>query len=224
MNKTPTILYEDNHLIVAVKPSGILSQSDSSNTKDMLTLLKSYIKEKYNKPGNVFLGLIHRLDKDVCGVMVFGRTSKAASRLSEQVRTHKFDKKYFAVCKGILSIKEGKMEDYIKREEFRSIIGNEKNGKLSKLTYKVINEKNDKSLVDIHLETGRHHQIRVQFSSRNHPLLGDKKYYKEGNFSLALMCYQLSFYHPISKDFLTFKIPINDDGYFKDFYDKKTSL
>lgn len=213
----PKILYEDNHIIVAIKDVGILSQSDGSKNPDMLTLLKSYIKEKYNKPGNVYLGLVHRLDKEVCGVMVFARTSKAASRLSEQIRNHQFDKNYYAVCKGTFDNIEGEMVDYIKRNDFKSEISDEKNGKLSKLTYKVIKEYNNNSLVDIHLETGRHHQIRLQFSSRNHPLLGDKRYYKEGKYSIALMSYSLSFYHPTSKEFLNFKIPLSKDGYFGKF-------
>ena len=217
VSNIPKVLYEDNHLIVAVKKPGVLSQSDGSNNEDMLTLLKSYIKDKYNKPGNVYLGLVHRLDKEVSGVMVFARTSKAASRLSEQIRTLKFDKRYYAVCKGTFESKSGEMIDYIKRNEFRSDISNKKDGKLSKLTYCVLKEKDDSSLVDIHLETGRHHQIRVQFSSRNHPLLGDKRYYKEGKYGLALMAYSLSFYHPINKELLEFKIPIPGDGYFKSF-------
>ena len=218
VTNVPNILYEDNHLIVAVKPVNVLSQSDGSNTQDMLTLLKTYIKEKYNKPGNVFLGLVHRLDKEVSGVMVFARTSKAASRLSEQVRTHKFDKRYVAVCKGIFREKSGVMVDYLKRLNFKSEVSNSKEGKLAKLSYNVIAESDDLSLVDIHLQTGRHHQIRVQFSSRNHPLLGDKKYYKEGKFPLALMAYSLSFDHPISKETLSFNIPVFKQGYFKSFY------
>jgi len=143
VSNIPKVLYEDNHLIVAVKKPGVLSQSDGSNNEDMLTLLKSYIKDKYNKPGNVYLGLVHRLDKEVSGVMVFARTSKAASRLSEQIRTLKFDKRYYAVCKGTFESKSGEMIDYIKRNEFRSDISNEKDGKLSKLTYCVLKEKDD---------------------------------------------------------------------------------
>lgn len=214
---TPNILYEDNHLIVAIKPEGVLSQSDGSSNQDMLTLLKKYIKNKYNKPGNVYLGLVHRLDKEVSGVMVFAKTSKAASRLSEQIRTHKVTKCYYAVCKGTFKEKNGNMIDYIKRCEYKSEVSSEKEGKLAKLTYKVIDEKDNMSLVDIHLETGRHHQIRVQFSSRNHPLYGDKRYFKEGKFGLALMSYSLSFYHPISKELLTFEIPLSNRGYFKNF-------
>lgn len=217
VNSFPKILYEDNHLIVAIKDVGVLSQSDGSKNPDMLTMLKSYIKDKYNKPGNVYLGLVHRLDKEVSGVMVFARTSKAASRLSEQVRNHSFDKRYYAVCKGLFKDKTGEMVDYIKRNDFRSDISSEKDGKFSKLNFKVINGKDDKSLVDIHLETGRHHQIRVQFSSRNHPLLGDKRYYKEGKYPLALMAYSLSFYHPVSKEIMKFEIPIPKEGYFKMF-------
>ena len=195
-----TILYEDNHLLVALKEPFILSQSDGSNTPDMLTILKKYLKEKYNKPGNVYLGLVHRLDKEVGGVMVFAKTSKAASRLSEQVRLHKFEKYYLAVVKGI-----------VESDTYK-----DKMGKDAVLSFETLDVINNNSLVKINLLTGRHHQIRVQFSERGHYLLGDSRYGKKGKYSLALYAYHLAFYHPITKEKLVFE-NIPSDGYFSKF-------
>lgn len=207
------ILYEDNHLLVVEKPVGVLSQADSSNTLDMLTILKKYIKEKYNKPGNVYLGLVHRLDKNVGGVMVFAKTSKAAKRLSEEIRNKKVKKTYLAICKGIIK-EDGKYEDYLEREEYRSKISTKEKGKIATLTYKVLDTKENETLVKINLETGRHHQIRVQFSSHNYPLLGDDKYGTKGKYEVALYAYKLSFYHPTTKEKLEFTL-LPKEGYFK---------
>ena len=210
------ILYEDNHLLVVEKKVGVLSQSDGSNTPDMLTILKKYLKEKYNKPGNVYLGLVHRLDKNVGGVMVFAKTSKAARRLSEQIRNREFKKTYLAVCKGIIK-SDGKYQDYLKRVEYRSVVSNSKEGKLASLTYQVLDTKDNNTLVKINLETGRHHQIRVQFSYHNHPLLGDEKYGKKGKYPLALFAYKLEFNHPTTKERLCFTL-VPKEGYFKSWY------
>ena len=209
------ILYEDNHLLVVEKKVGVLSQSDGSNTYDMLTILKKYLKEKYHKPGNVYLGLVHRLDKNVGGVMVFAKTSKAASRLSEQIRNRDFKKTYLAVCKGIIE-SDGKYQDYLKRVEYRSEVTNSKDGKIAKLSYQVIKVKNNNTLLKINLETGRHHQIRVQFAYHNHPLLGDEKYGSKGRYPLALYAYRLEFTHPTTKERLNFSL-IPKAGYFKEF-------
>ena len=211
------ILYEDNHLLVVEKKVGVLSQSDGSNTYDMLTILKKYLKEKYHKPGNVYLGLVHRLDKNVGGVMVFAKTSKAASRLSEQIRNRDFKKTYLAVCKGIIE-SDGKYQDYLKRVEYRSEVTNSKDGKIAKLSYQVIKVKNNNTLLKINLETGRHHQIRVQFAYHNHPLLGDEKYGSKGRYPLALYAYRLEFTHPTTKERLNFSL-IPKAGYFKEFQD-----
>lgn len=204
------ILYEDNHLLVVVKEPYILSQSDGSENLDMLTILKQYLKEKYHKPGNVYLGLVHRLDKEVGGVMVFAKTSKAASRLSEQVRLHKMEKYYLAVVNGI--VKSATYKDKILREEYQSKI--DKNGKEALLSFETLKVINNTSLIKIDLLTGRHHQIRVQFSSRGHYLLGDSRYGRKGKYPLALYAYHLAFYHPVTKEKMTFEnLPTN--GYFK---------
>lgn len=204
------ILYEDNHLLVAVKEPYILSQSDGSKTPDMLTILKQYLKVKYNKPGNVYLGLVHRLDKEVGGVMVFAKTSKAASRLSEQIRLHKIEKYYLAVVNG--KVESATYKDKILREEYQSKI--DKNGKEAVLSFETLKVINNTSLVRINLLTGRHHQIRVQFSSRGHSLLGDSRYGNKGKYPLALYAYHLAFYHPVTKEKLIFE-NLPTEGYFQ---------
>jgi len=201
------VLYEDNHIIVVVKPCNILSQADSTNDIDMLTIVKEYIKKKYNKPGNVYLGLVHRLDRPVGGVMVFARTSKAASRLTEMIKTHNISKNYLAVINGTMKVKEGKLTDYLLKENNgNSIVTTKEKGKLSELKYKVLdeNKKDNLSLVEIELLTGRHHQIRVQFSSRKYPLYGDQRYGKQDKKQIALWAYKLTISHPITKEILTF--------------------
>ena len=161
------ILYEDNHLIVAYKERGILSQKDISNEDDMLTLLKDYIKNKYHKEGNVYLGLVHRLDRNTSGIMVFARTSKAASRLNEQIINNEFHKKYLAIIEGKVDNK-GTLINKIKKDEklLKAFIGEE--GKEAILNYQLIETKEDKSLIEIELITGRFHQIRAQFANINH--------------------------------------------------------
>lgn len=205
MNKIE-VLYEDNHVIVVYKPANILSQSDITGDVDMLTLVKQYIKEKYNKPGNVYLGLVHRLDRPVQGVMVFAKTSKAASRLSKQIQNHEFSKQYLAIINGNLSEKKGEFRDYLeKQENGNTVVTDKKHGKESVLRYEVLKEIDNLSLVNIELITGRHHQIRVQFSSRGYPLVGDQRYGKQDNKQICLCSYKLSFIHPINKEKLTFE-------------------
>ena len=210
------ILYEDNSIIVVVKPKGILSQSDITNEKDMLTILKEYIKEKYQKPGNVYLGLVHRLDKPVGGVMVFARNSKSASRLSEQIRKGQMQKYYYAVIHGIIPKKDCILIDKIEKIDNKRVLLNTKNGKEAKLEYRILNEKDNLSLIDIHLLTGRYHQIRLQFSSRGYPLYGDHLYGSNIKDNIALFAYRLSFYHPITHELMTFEIE-PDDFIFKRF-------
>lgn len=205
MNKLE-VIYEDNHVIVVVKPSNILSQSDITGDLDMLTMIKDYIKKKYNKPGNVYLGLVHRLDRVVSGVMVFAKTSKAASRLSEEIRQNKMEKVYLAVVHGKVKKCDTFIDYLTKNSDFNTVVTNEKNGKYSELSYELIdyNEKRDLSLVKVHLKTGRHHQIRVQFQSRGYPLAGDNRYSHDNYQDIGLAAYQLSFIHPVKKEVMTF--------------------
>ena len=209
------IIYEDNHLLVVEKPINIAVQKDSSNDLDLQTMLKDYLKEKYNKAGNVYLGIVHRLDRPVGGVMVFAKTSKAASRLSEQVRNNQLKKEYYAVVENKFDEKEGTYKDLIEKLDN----GNSKispNGKEAELDYLVVEEKDGKSLVKVNLKTGRHHQIRVQFKYHGHPLCGDQRYNKQDKTQIALYAHALCFYHPVTKELMEFT-SVPKYGYFKDF-------
>ena len=206
------IIYEDNHIIVVEKKPNISSQGDKTGDIDMITLVKNYIKEKYSKPGNVYLGLVHRLDRPVGGIMIFARTSKSASRLSNQVREKTFRKKYLAVVDGKIENKMGTLEDYLYKDERNNISKvvnkDKKNAKLAKLDYEVLkyDEVKDLSLIKINLHTGRHHQIRVQLSNFNHSIFGDQKYGTRGKGKqIALWAYELTIEHPITKEKMTFK-------------------
>lgn len=213
------VLYEDNHIIVVEKPVGVPVQADKSGDMDLLTIIKEYIKVKYNKPGNVYLGLVHRLDRMVGGVMVFAKTSKAASRLSEYIREKNVKKRYYAIVNGKLPVsnKSTLLENYLVKNErlnmSRVCNKNVKNAKKAELEYKVCKNitynGREYSLVDIDLHTGRHHQIRVQFANILHPLYGDIKYGQKVNKvgqNLALFSYYLSFYHPTKDEYLEFEL------------------
>lgn len=211
------VLYEDNHVLVAYKPVGVLSQADITGDIDMLTLVKSYIKHRYNKPGDVYVGLVHRLDRMTSGVMVFAKTSKAAMRLSNDIANHQFFKEYVAVCEGnIENYDEVELINYLEKDEKNNKSFVSPNGKEAILTYQVIKNKSNKSLVRIKLKTGRHHQIRVQFSNIGHPLYGDVKYGSKYKEDLALQAYKLSFYQPVTRELLTFS-KINYHGVFSIF-------
>lgn len=205
------LIYEDNHLLVVEKPVNMPVCEDESRDLDLLNVLKNYIKEKYNKPGNVYLGLVHRLDRPVGGVMVFAKTSKAASRLSKQVAEHLLEKTYLAVVCG-KTLDSGKFFDYLVKDKKKnqSYVTDKSKGKEARLSYKRLGYKDGFSLVEVHLETGRSHQIRVQFSSRGFPLVGDAKYNKnhDGKTSVALFAKRLSFYHPVTKEKLSFELDI----------------
>ena len=206
------IIYEDNHLIVVEKEPNIPSQSDKTGDIDMLTLVKKYIKEKCQKPGEVYLGLVHRLDRPVGGIMVFAKTSKAASRLSEQIRSKQFVKNYLAVVDGKFEKTKGTLQDYLYKDErtntSKVVKQEKKNAKLAILDYEVLNydEKRNLSLVKINLHTGRHHQIRVQLANINHSIYGDQKYGTRGkNKQIRLWAYEVKFLHPTRKDLLNFR-------------------
>ena len=203
------IIYEDNHLLVVIKPANMPVCPDSSSDISLLEKLKEYIKIKYHKPGNVYLGLVHRLDRPVEGIMVFAKTSKAAERLSKEITSKEFKKTYYAVVDGIPP-KHGYFEDYlIKNEQTNtSYVTTKDKGKLAKLTYELIATKDNLSLVKINLLTGRHHQIRVEFSHHGYPLYGDHKYNKKfinsNKENIALIAKSLSFHHPTTKELLEF--------------------
>lgn len=203
------ILYEDNHPLVVVKPANMAVNLDSSNDLDLLTYLKQYLKEKYQKPNNVYLGLVHRLDRPVAGIMVFAKTSKAAGRLAKDMQSNLFKKEYLAVICGNCKDKDT-LTDYLKKDRKTNMVStsNSKEGKLASLQYYKIEQIDKLCLVKVILQTGRSHQIRVQFASRNMPLWGDQRYNKNAKVSqqIALFAYRLSFPHPITKQTMSFEI------------------
>ncbi len=199
------VLYEDNHIIVVEKKANMLCQSDITKDVDLLTLVKEYIKEKYNKPGNVYVGLVHRLDRPVGGIMVFARTSKAASRLSEAIRNHEMTKEYLLVCKGQINDK-GTFVDYMDKIDKKAVITSEEKGKLAKLEYTVLERKNDLNLVKVNLITGRFHQIRLQFAHHGYPLYGDQLYGVQDKKQIGLYAYHLKFKHPVKNEIMDFTL------------------
>tara|TARA_Y100001978_G_scaffold46309_1_gene41313 strand:+ start:148 stop:837 length:690 start_codon:yes stop_codon:yes gene_type:complete len=206
---TPQLLFEDNHLLVIEKPVNLLSQADHSGSPDLLSLLKDWIKQRDQKPGQVFLGLVQRLDRPVGGVMVFAKTSKAASRLADQVRQRTLQKTYLAVVAGVVDPPEWTLTDWLQKDRHSNTVRVVESGvsqaKQAILHYERIAVHANKSLLRIQLETGRSHQIRVQLVHCGHPLLGDHKYGQALNLSgPALWSHQLQFQHPILRKFLLF--------------------
>lgn len=200
------ILYEDNHILVVEKPINIPSQADRSEDNDLLSMLKTYVKEKYNKPGNVYLGLIHRLDRPVGGLMVFARTSKAANRLNEEMKNNQIIKTYHAVVFGNPKQEETLIDFLIKDEKTNiSKVTTKEQGKKAILHYRLLKRVGFLNLVEINLETGRSHQIRVQMANAGYPLWGDQKYNKEAvKGDIALFASGLEFEHPTAKENMRF--------------------
>ena len=202
------VIYEDNHLLVAIKPAGIPVQADISGDMDFLSMLKDYIKKKYNKPGNIYLGLVHRLDRPVSGIMIFAKTSKAAKRLSSQIIKHEFKKSYYAVVCGNIS-SSGVYKDKLSKNSKLNKSFVSQDGKDAELSFLKKGFKNGLSLVDIKLKTGRSHQIRVQFSHHGFPLYGDQKYNDNTPLDdIALYAYKIEFYHPTTHEYLSFFVPM----------------
>ena len=201
------ILYEDNHLLVVRKPVNVPVNADDSGDDDLLSQLKEYLKEKYDKPGNVYLGLVHRLDRPVGGVMVYARTSKAASRLSDALRQDRFAKSYLAVCQGQAQNRR-QLTDYLIKDHGRNTttVGYEENGKLAVLDYQLLEQQDDLCLLKVDIQTGRSHQIRVQLSHDGLPIWGDQRYNPDARpgQQIALFAYSLSFPHPVSGQMMTF--------------------
>ncbi len=206
------ILYEDNHIIVVVKPQNVPTCEDESKDKDMLTIIKEYIKEKYDKQGNVYLGLVHRLDRPTGGVMVFAKSSKAASRLSEAMKNGDFDKRYYAVLVGTPKEEQAVLRHYLKKNAINNMVYVSQptiaGAKYAELDYNILEKVDGLSLADVRLHTGRSHQIRVQMNAIGTPVYGDMRYggekAKKGN--LSLWAYYLSFSHPVSKERLVFRV------------------
>lgn len=204
------ILYEDNHVIVVLKPQNIACCPDESGDDNLFDCIKRYIKQTYQKPGNVFLGLVHRLDRPTGGVMVFAKTSKAASRLSDQMKTGGFEKKYLAVLCSVPDKKKALLENYLRKNTVNNMVyvctQTEENAKFASLEYEVLEERGGFCLAEVKLHTGRTHQIRVQMASINAPVYGDMRYGGENAVKgkLALWAYSLSFKHPTTTEKMKF--------------------
>lgn len=202
------ILYEDNHLIVVVKPPGILTQPSGTDQENLESQAKEFIKKRDQKPGNVFLEAIHRLDKPVGGIVVFAKTSKALSRLNATQREKKFRKIYRAFVSGSLP-QEGTLEHHLLHEHHRSIV--HPDGKKAILKYRILKKQEQTNLIEIELHTGRYHQIRVQFAHIGCPILGDHKYGSDVEWETGIALFHCEFQieHPISKEQISFQISEN---------------
>jgi 23S rRNA pseudouridine1911/1915/1917 synthase len=207
------VIFEDNHQLVVNKPGGLLTQPSGTEQDSLEAMAKNWIKDRYQKPGNVFLEAIHRLDKPVSGVVLFARTSKALGRLQASMRDKRSHKLYLAVVEGVPSLHEAMLEHYLMHDDYQSRIvqQNEPNAKLARLHYRIIGQKGGQSILEVILDTGRYHQIRAQLSAIGHPILGDVKYgsrspYLPGFIALHHYCLQVP--HPITDEMQTFKAPL----------------
>ena len=208
MKEELQVLFEDNHIIVVVKPQNIPSQPDISGDEDMLTIIKKYLVEKYKKAGNAFVGLVHRLDRPTGGVMVFAKTSKAASRISQDIREGDFQKTYLTVVSGKPKEEEGKLVHYLKKNSMTNTVhvvpSATEGAKRAELLYETLEAKGKYNLLRIRLITGRGHQIRVQLAAEVTPICGDVRYGSKETCKLALWATELKFDHPISKKRMVF--------------------
>ena len=210
LDKDPNfdVIYLDNHLLVVQKASGLLTQPDDSGALSLEDMAKDFLKKKFLKEGKVFLHPVHRIDKEASGLVLFARTSKALSRLNEQMRSRKIKKKYRVRVEGHLKNKKGKVVNYLLHKSHRAEVSSKENkdAKEAVLFYEVIEEIGDYSLLSIDLITGRYHQIRVQLAHLGHPIIGDKKYgshvEKEG---ISLQSYSLQFDHPVLNKQMVFQ-------------------
>lgn len=217
------VVYEDNHIIIVYKESGEIVQGDKTGDTPLSDIVKDYIKEKYQKPGNVFLGVVHRLDRPVSGLVVFARTSKALSRLNEMFRTGEVHKTYWAITKNMPAIEEGRLEHWLVRNEKQNksyAYTKEKPGaKKAVLEYKMIGRTDNYSLLEVRLLTGRHHQIRCQLATMGCPIKGDLKYGAQRSNpdgSISLLSHRVEFVHPVSKERIDVTSPVPSDNLWQD--------
>lgn len=221
----PTVVYEDNHLLCVSKRPGEIVQGDKTGDEPMSEALKAWLKEKYNKPGNVYLGVIHRLDRPVGGLVLFAKTSKALSRMNELFRTGDVSKRYWAVVTARPPKHSDTLEQYLVRNESqnKSYIARQgaatPGAKLARLSYRLLASGEHYHLLEIELHTGRHHQIRCQLAALGCPIKGDLKYgapRSNPGGSISLLSRQISFTHPVSKEALTLTAPVPDERLWHD--------
>ena len=221
----PTVVYEDNHLLCVRKRPGEIVQGDKTGDEPMSEALKAWLKEKYNKPGNVYLGVIHRLDRPVGGLVLFAKTSKALSRMNELFRTGDVSKRYWAVVTARPPKHSDTLEQYLVRNESQNKSYVARQGaatpgaKLARLSYRLLASGEHYHLLEIELHTGRHHQIRCQLAALGCPIKGDLKYgapRSNPGGSISLLSRQISFTHPVSKEALTLTAPVPDERLWHD--------
>jgi len=213
-----TVLYEDNHIIAINKNSSEIVQGDKTGDEPLSETIKKYLKEKFNKPGEVFCGVTHRLDRPVSGVLLFAKTSKALSRLNEMFKNQEVKKTYWAIVKEKPIQTEGRLEHFLLRNEKQNkSVAHEKmvpNAKVAALSYKLLAHSDTYHLVEVYLETGRHHQIRCQLAKMGCPIKGDLKYgftRSNPNGGISLHARKVEFIHPVSKQFIQITAPVPDD-------------
>lgn len=210
------VLYEDNHCLVLNKPARLLTVADETGDDNLLDQAKAYLKDKYAKPGDVYLGVVQRLDRPVSGVVLFARTSKAAARLNEQFRTHSLQKLYWALIPGPLLQPAGELHDWLLKDERTNTVSvvppRTPGAKECRLSYRTLSATKIHTLLEIALQTGRSHQIRVQLASRGRPILGDVKYGSQVHCEGQILLHsrQLTFAHPTRKDSITVSAPVPD--------------
>jgi 23S rRNA pseudouridine1911/1915/1917 synthase len=207
------IIYTDNHQLVVNKPAGLLTQPSGTDQDSLEAQAKQWIKEQTNKPGNIFLHAVHRLDKQVSGIVLFARTSKALTRLNDSMRSKHSHKHYLAAIEGTVSPSEGTLEHYLIHDHHHARVAQaqDPDAKLARLHYRVIKQQNNMTVVEIELETGRYHQIRAQLAAIGHPIIGDKKYGSRIDYAedaIALHHYRLQVAHPITGTLQTFEAPL----------------
>jgi 23S rRNA pseudouridine1911/1915/1917 synthase len=207
------VLYEDNHLLIVNKLAGILTEPSGTEQDSLLDQCKLYIKQKYQKPGNVFLGIVHRLDKPACGIVCFAKTSKSLSRLNQSMRERKYNKTYTAIIENKPTRESDVLEHYLIHDDYKAVVSNKSNpqAKYCKLSYKILKKMENNYLLEIILDTGRYHQIRAQFSAIGCPILGDQKYgssqvFKNKN-SIALQHTHFEMQHPVTNALIVIEIP-----------------
>ncbi len=219
MNEKLNIIYDDNQVVVVIKPHNMPSQADESGDVDLLSEVKAFIKEKYNKPGEAFIGLVHRLDRVTGGLMVFARNSKSASRLCEEIKNGQMKKTYYAVCAGVPQMKSGTLVHYLKKDEKQNMVRivpqGEEGAKRAELNYKVLETDGETSLLSVNIITGRSHQIRVQFAGIGNPLVADHRYARSKfipSKNIGLWAGRLEFIHPTTKEKMVFACPPDEES------------
>jgi 23S rRNA pseudouridine1911/1915/1917 synthase len=218
---TPEILYEDNHCLVVNKPAGMLSQGDETGVPSLVTWTADYWRARYNKPGNVYVGLIHRLDQPTSGAVLLARTSKAAGRLADQFRKGEIAKVYWAIVEGSMDEPEGEWVDYLEKDRDANrvrVVADEREGKAARASWRVLRVGPAVTKLELRPSTGRSHQLRVQLAGRGKPILGDRKYgasrllrADDGEYRIALHAREISFTHPTRGEVISIVAPVPAD-------------